>query len=85
MRRPKTKVGRFVESVFYFAIHKVIGGWALMLLAEVAHAYWFPALPTLTYWPAVLIVLLVGAVVVSVHPPTLTYSKDPEEGESHDR
>jgi len=44
------------------AIGAFSGGWMLMLAVGIAHAHWLPALPTIGYWWAVLIVTLMRGV-----------------------
>lgn len=39
-------------------LHALIEGWIFMLAVGIAHTYWIPALPTIGYWWAVLIVFL---------------------------
>lgn len=36
----------------------LLGGWMLMLAVGIAHAEWIPALPTIGYWWAVVLVAL---------------------------
>lgn len=36
-------------------------GWFLMLTVAVAHAHWWPAIPTVGYWWAVLIMAILPA------------------------
>jgi Na+-driven multidrug efflux pump len=36
----------------------LVNGWLLMLAVGIAHAEWVPALPTIGYWWAVLLAML---------------------------
>lgn len=59
---------RFATSIVYAWLVYMWRGWMLTLAVGVTHHEWLPSMPTLGYWWAVVIVvLLVG--VFSVVPP----------------
>jgi hypothetical protein len=48
------------------AVTSMLYGWVLMLLVGIVHSLWLPALPTLGFWSATLIALLVRAFIAPV-------------------
>lgn len=55
-------IGVFLAGITVQLVGGFLGGWALMLAVGVAHAEWLPGLPTVGYWPSVLLVLLLRGV-----------------------
>jgi hypothetical protein len=53
----------------------LLGGWALMLAAGIAHHDWVPTLPTIGYWPAVAIAALIRASSITNFPLKLWWTK----------
>jgi hypothetical protein len=51
-------IAHFVLGNASNAVMALLGGWMLMIAVGVAHAHWVPALPTIGYWWAALIVWL---------------------------
>jgi hypothetical protein len=51
-------IAHFALSNASNAVMALLGGWMLMIAVGVAHAHWVPALPTIGYWWAALIVWL---------------------------
>jgi hypothetical protein len=51
----------------------LLRGWMLMLAVGIIHAEWLPALPTLGYWWACMIVMLLNG-VFSIVPSTAAKS-----------
>lgn len=47
--------------VAFLAAEPLLAGWLLMLAVGVAHADWWPAVPTISYWPAVTLAALLSA------------------------
>jgi drug/metabolite transporter (DMT)-like permease len=44
-----------VTAIVTSVLRALLGGWLLMLAIGIAHHDWLPQLPTIGYWPAVLI------------------------------
>lgn len=53
-------ISRFVGTQLAYGIASLLNGWLLMLAVGVIHMHWIPALPTVGYWWAVLIVWLLA-------------------------
>lgn len=51
-------------------LHALLNGWMLMLAIGIAHTHWHPAVPTIGYWWAVLIVYLLRGAFSAAHPST---------------
>jgi hypothetical protein len=73
MGKRAEKRGKAVEGCITALIVKVgtdlLGGLYLMLAVGIAHAEWIRSLPTLGYWWAVLLVMLVGPAFASATSP----------------
>lgn len=65
-RTRRQKLRTFFEKLFQgaltSAVFSLMNGWMLMLAVGVVHAHWWPAVPTIGYWWAVLIVWLLNGV-----------------------
>lgn len=42
-------------------VYSALSGWAFMIAVGVAHAEWVPSLPTIGFWPAFIIAMLLGS------------------------
>jgi len=67
-KKRRAALGRTVTAMVTNWIFALIDGWMLMLAVAVAHAAWIHNLPTIGYWWAVLLVLLLRG-VFSLRPP----------------
>lgn len=61
-------VRRVVTRLLAASMITLIGGWELMLAVGLAHAEWVPALPTIGYWWAVLLILLLRGTFSATRP-----------------
>lgn len=53
---------RWFFSMVGNAVMALVGGWMLMLAVGVAHAHWWPGIPTIGYaWAALIVWLLQGS------------------------
>ena len=70
--RPRSRAGKvlakLLTALFYSAIMALVGGWALMIAVGVVHAHWLTTMPTIGYWPAVVVVFLLSWVVSALRP-----------------
>lgn len=55
-------LGKFFTSLLTGALAALMGGWMFMLGAAVIHDHWWPQVPTIGYWWAVLVVWLLRGV-----------------------
>lgn len=55
-------VERFITATIAGILHAFISGYFLMISVGIAHQHWIPALPTIGYWWAVLLVWLLTGV-----------------------
>lgn len=62
-------MGGCLTGLMANAVNVLTGGWYLMLSVGIVHHDWIHALPTLGYWRAVLLVLLMKG-VFSLTPST---------------
>jgi len=62
-RKRRKAIRAVVVSLLTSALLSLLGGWNLMLAVGVAHAEWIHALPTIGYWWAVLLSLLISRAV----------------------
>jgi hypothetical protein len=60
-QRGKAAVG-CVTAIFTSALNAFVDGWLLMLAVGILHIHWWPALPTIGYWWAVITVALLRGV-----------------------
>jgi hypothetical protein len=51
-------LGLFLIGVALSCLYALAAGWALMLAVGVIRAEWLPACPTIGYWPAVAVAVL---------------------------
>lgn len=58
----------WLVSIPVNAVLALFGGWMLMLAVSVAHDHWVPALPTIGYWWAALLVWLLQGAFSSIDP-----------------
>ncbi|GAA0738543.1 hypothetical protein Drose_04455 [Dactylosporangium roseum] len=47
-----------ITGLITFALLSLLKGWLFMLFLDVAHAHWWPAIPTIGYWWSVLLMVL---------------------------
>lgn len=66
--------GRFVQSLITTALVNFSHALLFMLAVGIAHAEWIPALPTIGYWWALLLVVLLRGVFSPIK-----YSKETEK------
>jgi hypothetical protein len=64
----KKAAGGCITSILTTAVAAAWGGWMLMLAVGVAHRNWLPDLPTIGYWTAALIVLLLRGTFSATRP-----------------
>lgn len=57
-RRRRELLEKFITRLLVSAVTSFIGGWEFMLAVGIMHRQWWPALPTIGYWWAVLVVVL---------------------------
>jgi hypothetical protein len=69
MGKRAEKRGKAVEGCITALGTDLLGGLYLMLAVGIAHAEWIRSLPTLGYWWAVLLVMLVGPAFASATSP----------------
>ncbi len=50
--------GKALEGCFTALIGELLKGWLFMLAIGVAHAHWWPAIPTIGFWWSLLFVWL---------------------------
>jgi len=74
----RTKRRKYLRNVIVGMLASMVcafsDGWMLMLAVGIAHAEWVPALPTIGYWWAVLIVYLLRGVFSKIAPARVTAS-----------
>jgi hypothetical protein len=63
-------IGTFVLAQIQRTLISLVFGWYLMLAVGVAHAEWLPALPTIGYWWACLLVWLLRGVFSATQQPS---------------
>lgn len=68
----RTKRRKYARRVVVGLLTRTItafsNGWLFMLAVGIIHAEWIPALPTIGYWWAVLVVYLLSGVFSNVTP-----------------
>jgi len=57
-----------ISSLIIAAFTNLFYGWLLKLAIGIAHDHWWPAIPTIGYWWAVLIVVVTPGVFTSPRP-----------------
>lgn len=50
------------DDIFVGLVLTFIGAWVFMLLVGVIHHEWIAALPTLGWWPSLLIIVMIDSV-----------------------
>lgn len=70
--RARSRAGKLATNLFagllYSAIKALVGGWAFMLLVGVVRAHWLTVMPSIGYWPAAVVVFLLGVVITALRP-----------------
>lgn len=61
--RPSTNRGNVTIWLLFFFAAPFVGGLGLMWTVKVAHALWWSAIPTIGYWPSVLLFILLRVTV----------------------
>ncbi|MCX5066951.1 hypothetical protein OOJ91_13950 [Micromonospora lupini] len=64
-RRRRNRRDKVITHLITSVLLSLLGGWALMLAVGIARAEWLPALPTIGYWPAVLLSALLRSALTN--------------------